>query len=326
MVRLDPSSDDGGGRQDGRVECMEYKNYYRILGVDRNANQDEIKRAYRQLAREFHPDVNPGDPSAEERFKDINAAYEVLSDPTKRRQYDQLGANWNQWQQRQPGTGGFDDFARQWYGQSGGNVHFADLNDIFGQANLSDLLEGLFGARGGQSTWRRGRDVEVPVELTLEEAYSGTTRPLERGDGSRAKARIPPGAQTGARIRLTGQGKPGIGGGPPGDLYLKVRIKPHPTFRLEGRDLWRDVTIDLYTAVLGGEVAVDTPQETVMLKIPPGTSSGSTFRLRGKGMPNPNKPKASGDLYAVAQIEVPSRLSSQERSLFEELAQIQRQS
>lgn len=308
---------------------MEYKNYYRILGVDRNASHDEIKRAYRRLAREFHPDVNPGDSSAEERFKDINAAYEVLSDPEKRRRYDRLGANWNQWQRTRGAGGGFDDFARQWYGQSGGNVHFADLNDLFGQSNLSDLLNGLFGFGGTQTgrqhSPRRGQDVEVPIELTLEEAYRGTSRPLERGDGSRATVKIPAGAQTGSRIRLSGLGKPGVAGGPPGDLYLKVRIKPHQTFRLEGRDLWRDVDIDLYTAVLGGEVPVETPNETVMLTIPPGTSSGKIFRLRGKGMPNPKTPKASGDLYAVAQIQVPSRINRQERALFEELAQIHKQ-
>jgi curved DNA-binding protein len=305
---------------------MEYKNYYRILGVDRNASKDEIKRAYRRLARELHPDVNPDDPSAEDRFKDINAAYEVLSDPGKRRRYDQLGAGWNRWQQTQRKTGGFDDFTRQWYGQSGSNVHFADLNDLFGQTNLADLLEGLFGGGGPQTdrrpTPRRGQDVEIPVELTLEEAYCGTTRPLEQGDGSRATVKIPPGVQTGARIRLTGQGKPGIGGGPPGDLYLKVRIQPHSTFRLKGRDLWRDVEIDLYTAVLGGEVPVETPQETVMLKIPPGTSSGRTFRLRGKGMPSPGGARNSGDLYAISQIQVPSRISREERALFEELAQM----
>jgi curved DNA-binding protein len=280
------------------------------------------------LAREFHPDVNPGDSSAEERFKEINAAHEVLSDPEKRRRYDQLGANWSRWQ-TQGRTGGFDDFARQWYGQSGSNVHFADLNDLFGQGSLSDLLERLFsggGARTGRrQAQRRGRDVEVPLELTLEEAYRGTTRPLERGDGSHVTVRIPAGAQTGSRIRLAGQGKPAVAGGPPGDLYLKVRVKPHQIFRLDGRDLWRDIDVDLYTAVLGGEVPVETPQDTVMLRIPPGTSSGKTFRLRGKGMPNPKKVKASGDLYAVAQIQVPSRISHQERALFEELAQIHRQ-
>lgn len=305
---------------------MEYKDYYRILGVDRNASQDEIKRAYRRLARELHPDVNPGDHSAEERFKDINAAYEVLSDPEKRRRYDHLGANWNQWQQTRGRSGGFDDFARQWYGQAGANVHFTDLNDLFGQANLADLLGGLFGGGQGRAGYRqsprRGRDVEVPVELTLEEAYHGTTRPLDRGDGNHVTVKIPAGAQTGSRIRLTGQGKRGLGGGPPGDLFLKVRVKPHETYRVKGRNLWRDLDIDLYTAVLGGEVAVETPGGTVTLKIPSGTGSGKTFRLRGKGMPDPKNPKAPGDLYAVAQVQVPSRISRRERELFEELAKL----
>jgi len=306
---------------------MEYKDYYRILGVDRNASLEEIKRAYRRLARQFHPDVNPGDKVAEERFKEINEAYQVLSDPQKRRQYDVLGRGWHQWQ-RSAASGGFEDFARRWFGQAGPGVQFVDLDDLFGRGSLADLLEAFFniGQPRARTTYRRarrGKDMEVAVELTLEEAYHGATRRVRRGDGRVITAKIPPGARTGSRIRLSGQGEPGRGGGPPGDLYLRITVKPHPIFRQEGDDLWRDLDLDLYTAVLGGEVAVETLDGPVRLKIPPGTSSGKTFRLRGKGMPRPGRPDRRGNLYVVARVQVPSRLSAREWELFEELARLQ---
>ena len=308
---------------------MEYKDYYRILGVSRNASQEEIKRAYRRLARQFHPDVNPGDKEAEERFKEINEAYEVLSDPQKRRQYDQLGASWRQWQRMGGATGGFEDFARQWFGQANPRVQYVNLDDLFGQGSLGDLFDLLFGlgAARGRTTWqppRRGQDLEAEVELTLEEAFHGTTRRVERGDGRIVTVRIPPGARTGSRVRLAGQGEPGRGGAPPGDLYLTVKVKPHPVFRREGDDLWRDVDVDLYTAVLGGEVPVETLNGTVRLKIPAGTSGGKAFRLRGKGMPNPQNPSRRGDLYAVVRVKVPTRLTSRERALFRELAKLRK--
>jgi len=312
---------------------MEYKDYYKILGVDRNASQDEIKKAYRKLARQYHPDMNPGDKAAEERFKEINEAYEVLSDPEKRRRYDQFGADWSRWQAR-GGPGGFEDFARQWFGQAGPQVQYVDLDELFGQAGgLGDLFEFLFGtprARPRAGTRRtatmKGQDVEMPVEITLEEAFHGTTRQVERADGRVVTIKIPPGAHTGSRIRFAGLGQPGLMGGPPGDLYLKVTVQPHPVFRVEGSDLWRDLPVDLYTAVLGGEVPVETLDGTVSLKIPPGTSSGTKFRLRGKGMPRPGNAERRGDLYVVVQVQVPQRLSPRERELFEELARLHRAS
>ncbi|MCS7282677.1 MAG: J domain-containing protein [Anaerolineae bacterium] len=308
---------------------MEYKDYYKILGVDRNATQEEIKKAYRRLARQYHPDMNPGDKAAEERFKEINEAYEVLSDPEKRRRYDQFGADWNRWQAR-GGPGGFDDFARQWFGQAGPHVQYVDLDELFGQAgSLGDLFELLFGGvrpRAGarRTTTMKGQDVEMPVEITLEEAFHGTTRQVERADGRVVTVKIPPGAHTGSRIRFAGLGHPGLFGGPPGDLYLTVTVKPHPVFRVEGSDLWRDLPVDLYTAVLGGEVPVETMDGTVMLKIPPGTSCGAKFRLRGKGMPRPGNAERRGDLYVVVHVQVPQRLSPRERELFEELARLYR--
>ena len=306
---------------------MEYRDYYKVLGVSRDADEKEIKRAYRKLARKFHPDVNPNDKDAEERFKEINEAHEVLSDPEKRRQYDQLGASWQQYQRRGGAPGGFEDFARQWSGQAGGNVQYVDLDDLFGQGSLGDLLGALFGF-GGRTTCqrpRRSRDVEVPVELTLEEAFHGTTRRLERGDGRTITVRIPPGARTGSRIRLAGQGNPSRGGGPASDLFLKVSVRPHHVLRQDGIDLRQNLELDLYTAVLGGEVPVETLNGTVMLRIPAGTSGGKTFRLRGKGMPDPNNPKRSGDLYAQIQVKIPQELSDREKELFEELARLSRQ-
>ena len=309
---------------------MEYKDYYRILGVDRNATEREIKQAYRRLARKYHPDVNPGDKEAEERFKEINEAYEVLSDPEKRRKYDQLGASWQQWQRMGGNPRDFDWsqwFSREW---PGGRVHveYGDLGDLFGEGIFSDFFRAIFGDVGtrprarwweARPRYARGQDYEQPVEISLEEAFRGTKRVLEK-DGRRLEVTIPPGVKTGSRVRIAGQGGPGIGGGRPGDLYLKVTVLPHPIFKRQGDDLHCEVPVDLYTAVLGGEVRVPTLEGDVMLKIPPGTQGGQTFRLRGKGMPNLRNPRQRGDLYVKVQVQVPQNLSQRERELFRELA------
>ena len=309
---------------------MEYKDYYRILGVDRDATEKEIKQAYRRLARKYHPDVNPGDKEAEERFKEINEAYEVLSDPEKRRKYDQLGASWQQWQRMGGNPRDFDWsqwFSREW---PGGRVHveYGDLGDLFGEGIFSDFFRAIFGDVGtrprarwweARPRYARGQDYEQPVEITLEEAFRGTKRVLER-DGRRLEVTIPPGVKTGSRVRIAGQGGPGVGGGRPGDLYLKVTVLPHPIFKRQGDDLHCEVPVDLYTAVLGGEVRVPTLEGDVMLKIPPGTQGGQTFRLRGKGMPNLRNPRQRGDLYVKVQVQVPQNLSQRERELFRELA------
>lgn len=307
---------------------MEYKDYYKILGVSRNASEKEIKSAYRKLARKYHPDVNPGDKTAEERFKDINEAYEVLSDAEKRRKYDQLGADWQRWQRMGGDPGGFD--WSRWYaaGQPGSGrvrVEYADLSDILGGSDFSDFFRAIFGDMGaGRTTWRtasqRGQDIEHPVDITLEEAYRGTTRVLQMSDGRRLEVKIQPGAYSGLRIRMAGQGSPGYGGGPRGDLYLVVNVLPHPTFQRQGDDLRIQVPVDLYTAVLGGEVRVPTLKGSVMLKIPPETQSGRVFRLRGQGMPTLHNPNAFGDLYAEVQIMLPQNLSSKEKELFRQLA------
>jgi curved DNA-binding protein len=322
---------------------MEYKDYYKILGVDRNANEKDIKRAYRKLAREFHPDVNPDDKAAEEKFKEINEAYEVLSDPEKRSKYDQLGANWQQWQRKGRDPGNFD--WSQWFaggapggGPGGVRVEWSgDIGDLFGgggTSGFSDFFSALFGDMGGtrntgtrfgggtRQRTARGQDLEAQVEITLEEASQGSTRTLESDAGRKIRVKIPPGARTGSRIRVPGKGLPAYGGTPPGDLYLNVRVQPHHTFERQGDDLRCDVTVDLYTAVLGGEVQVPTLNGKVSLKIPPGTNSGKTFRLRNKGMPNPRKPKQRGNLLATVQVQVPQKVNARERELFEELARL----
>ena len=319
---------------------MEYKDYYKILGVNRDVSEKEIKRAYRRLARQFHPDLNPGDKRAEEKFKEINEAYEVLSDPEKRTKYDQLGASWQQWQRMGRNSGQFD--WSQWFagGPGGTRVEWSgDLGDLFGGAGtFSDFFSAIFGGPGGsrrtgthndpfrrQSVRRatRGQHVEAAVEITLEEAFRGTTRVLER-EGRRIRVKIPPGVRSGSKVRIAGKGNSGYGGGSPGDLYLNVTVKPHPVFVREEDNLRCEVNLDLYTAVLGGEVRVPTLNGNLSLKIPPGTNSGKTFLLRGKGMPNPRDPKKRGNLLATVQIQVPQKLDSRERELFQELAAIRK--
>jgi curved DNA-binding protein len=322
---------------------MEYRDYYKILGVDRNATEKEIKRAYRKLAREFHPDVNPGDKAAEEKFKQINEAHEVLSDPDKRAKYDQLGANWQQWQRRGGDPNNFD--WSQWFagggpggGPGGVRVEWSgDIGDLFGGGGggFSDFFSAIFGGMGGAGgagaggspfggatgqRAMRGQDLEAHVEITLEEALRGTTRTLERDDGRQVRVRIPPGARTGSKIRVAGKGGSGYGGSASGDLYLVIRVKPHPVFRRSGNNLRCDVSVDLYTAVLGGQVQVPTLNGNVSLKVPPGTDSGKTFRLRGKGLPDPRQPEQRGNLLVTIQVQVPKKLGARERELFEELA------
>ncbi len=303
---------------------MEYKDYYKILGVARNADQKEIRKAYRRLARQYHPDVNPGDRSAQERFKEINEAYEVLSDPEKRQKYDQLGTSWRQWQRMGGDPSGFD-WGRWFTGQPGQvHVQYGDLDEILGGlGGFSDFFQAIFGGMPTSSwrtTPRRGRDYEQEVEITLEEAFQGTTRILSK-DGRRLEVKIPPGVGTGSRIRMAGEGGDGYGGAK-GDLYLRVKVTPHSRFRREGDDLHIEVPLDLYTALLGGEVRVPTSKGDIMLKIPPETQSGKTFRLKGQGMPNLKDPQKRGDLYAKVKVRLPQRLTPRERELFEELKRL----
>lgn len=311
---------------------MEYKDYYQILGVSKNADEKDIKRAYRRLARQYHPDKNPDDKTTEERFKEINEAYEVLGDPKKRARYDQLGSNYHRFRQGGGHPGDFD--FSQWANQAGRGgyyqqVNLNDLGELFGSSGsgFSDFFNAIFGGGLGQSVGRQepfrrraqasGGNAEQTVEITLEEAYQGTTRTFSQ-NGSRFTAKIPAGAKPGTKIRLRGKGNPGPAG--PGDLFLVVQVKPHPTFRRAGHNLRVDVGVDVTTAVLGGNVTVPTLTGPVSLTIPSGTQGGQTFRLKGKGMPRLRQPEQAGDLLATVRIEIPAELSAKERELYEQLA------
>jgi curved DNA-binding protein len=295
---------------------MAGKDYYNILGVSRSATERDIKQAYRKLARQHHPDVNPGDKSAEEKFKQINEAYEVLSDKEKRRKYDKYGDQWqyaDQFEkaQRQQQASGWD------FSQGGQRVYFSeeDVGGIF-----DDLFRG-FGTRAGRPQPRKGRDIEFPLEVTLEEAYSGTTRTLNMADGKRLEVKIPAGVKDGSRVRISGKGAEGYGGAK-GDLYLVTSVRPHRTFRRHGDDLYTDVSVPLTVAVLGGEVKVSTLKGSKLsLKIPPETQNGRTFRLKEQGMPNLGN-SSKGDLLARVKVVLPTKLTDEEKELFQKLNQL----
>ncbi len=299
---------------------MDYKDYYKTLGVARSADADEIRRAYRKLALKHHPDKNPGDKEAEERFKDINEAYEVLGDPSKRSRYDQLGASYRAYERTGATPGGFD--WSQWMsgGPGGVRVEVGDLGEIFG-GGFSEFFNSIFGgtAGGGAETRRRsrGRDIEQAVRISLHEAYQGTTRTV-RVDGRRLEVKIPAGASTGTKVRIAERGEQARG--TPGDLYLVVEVEPDPQFERRGDDLYVDAPVDLYTAVLGGEAKVPTPGGTVVLTIPAGSQPGQVFRLSGRGMPRLHEADRKGDLFARLKVEIPRDLSKRERELFDELA------
>jgi curved DNA-binding protein len=309
---------------------MDFKDYYEILGVPQNADKKVIQHTFRQLAQKYHPDVNPGNKEAEEKFKTINEAYQVLSNVEQRKKYDELRAQYMQWQQ----TGGpQQDFDWQnWSAQpgKGARVQYAnpeDLEDLFGsESPYSDFFTNIFGqarrsgrGQGAQRSPRRGRDVEYEVDLSLKEAFQGADRLLEI-DGHRIQASIPPGVRTGSRVRLAGQGEPGTNSGPAGDLYLSINILPNDTFEREGDDLHLDVPVDIYTAIAGGEIRVPSLDRPLLLTIPPRTNAGLSFRLRGKGMPHLGDPKTHGDLFARVRLVLPEPLTDQEVNTIRNLA------
>jgi len=315
--------------------AVQFRDYYETLGVSKTASEDEIRSAFRKLARKYHPDVAKDKKAAEEKFKQINEAYEVLSDPEKRKKYDQLGANWNQpggfqpppdWGGQQPGGG----FYR--YGGGGdGGVEFE-----FGGTGFSDFFEAFFGGGRGRSAFggfgrsqaeaERGSDVEADIMVPLEEALNGATRTVSlRRAGSKKietyQVKIPRGVREGQRIRLAGQGEAGERGGRSGDLFLRVRLAKHPDFRVEGSDLIHETRIFPWQAVLGTELQIPTLEGNVRLKVPPGTRSGQRFRLRGRGLSAVSGTR--GDLYVELQIEVPKKVTERERELWAELARLQ---
>ncbi len=305
---------------------MEYKDYYKILDVEPKTALDEIKKAYRKLARKYHPDVNPGDKEAENKYEELNEANAVLTDPEKRAKYDRLGASWHASQQQEP-SGDFD--WSQWIDglDPDSNIDLdAFLNDLREQSEnreFSDFFQAVFATMGQQarSAPRKGDDYHQEIEISLEEAFKGTTRVLNIG-GRRIKVKIPRGAKTGTQVRVRGEGASGQGGAAKGDLYLAIKIAPHPLFERVGDDLYAELPVDLYTAILGGEAIVPTFGGKVKLRIPPETQSGRTFRLKGQGMPKLDNTDERGDLYAKAMVQLPENLSPEEIELFEELADI----
>jgi len=320
---------------------MEYKDYYKILGVPRNATEKEIKQAYRKLARKYHPDVNPGDRNAEERFKEINEAHEVLTDPEKRKKYDQFGQDWQRYQQAggQPGGFNWGDYfsqaARARQSAGGPRVEYVDAEEFFGgSSGFSDFFEALFGGMGGvrSGTWqsqratrpRRAQDQEQRVDVTLEEAFSGSNRILEI-DGRRLEVKIPPGEskqapRSGCQAKLART----FPGSRPA-TFLRVNVLPHKTFERKDNDLYCEVPVDIYTAVTGGEIEVPTLKGTTLsLRIPPETQGGRTFRLQGQGMPVLRNPSERGDLYVKIRLVLPTPLTEKEKSTFKELAALRR--
>lgn len=312
--------------------AVQFRDYYETLGVSKTATEDEIKSAFRKLARKHHPDVAKDKKTAEEKFKQINEAYEVLSDPEKRRKYDELGANWNQpggfqpppnWGGGHGGGGGFNPFG------AGGN---GGVEFEFGGTGFSDFFEAFFGGGRGRTAGgfgqraagaERGSDVEADIMVTLEEALNGSTRQvsLRRGDSPKVETyqvKIPRGVREAQRIRLAGQGESGAHGGRSGDLYLRVRLARHPDFSVEGSDLIHEARIEPWQAVLGDTLQVPTLEGSARLKLPPGTQGGQRFRLRGQGMPASSGGR--GDLYVAVQIRVPKKVTERERELWKELA------
>jgi curved DNA-binding protein len=297
---------------------MEYHDYYKILGVPRDASAADIKNAYRKLAMQFHPDRNPGDKKAEERFKEINEAYQVLSDPKKRERYDQVGESYSQWQQNGAPGGGFD-WSRWTTQQPGGQA--VDLNDLFGEGGFSDFFSAIFGGTGmGQTLRSRGArrapSYQQQVTISLKEAYSGTTRILQIGK-RRVEVKIPAGVRTGSRIRVPGA-TADKGDGSASDLMLVIDVAEDPFFEREGDDLHTQVMIDMFKAALGGETEVNTMAGKVILTIPPGTQTDQVFRLTGRGMPHLKDSGAKGDLYVRVKVQIPRQLNARQKSLLEE--------
>jgi curved DNA-binding protein len=308
---------------------MTVKNYYEILGVSKTATPEEIKKAYRKLALKYHPDKASGDKAAEEKFKDINEANEVLSDPKKRKKYDQFGADWRHYEESGAPPGGFDwSKYASGRGRQTHSMSQEEFNEMFGGEGAGDLFEFLFGQRSGRRPGRRafavkGDDLEAETTLSLEEAYHGTTR-LIKIDNQTIKVTIQPGIEERQILKVPAKGGPGSNGGPDGDLYLKVNIAPHHVFHRSGNDLHCDLPVDLYTAVLGGKTRIKTLKSTVQMDIPKGTQNNTVLRLRGLGMPVYRKKNEFGDLYVKIVVQVPDHLSADEIDLFKKLAALQK--
>lgn len=305
---------------------MEYKDYYKVLGVDKKASAEEIKKAFRKLAVKYHPDKNPGNSEAEEQFKQANEAYEVLGDAEKRKKYDTLGENWNKYQH----TGGQNAYAGGGGFGNGSFYYEGDFSDMFGgggqSSGFSDFFEAFFGTRNtgwgntGFSQGQRsvkGKDFETEMEITLEEAAQGASRLIQL-ENEKLRITTKPGAYNGQLLRIKGKGGKGSADNNSGDLYVRIRVQPHNKWERRGDDLYQEQPIDLYTAVLGGSLVIDTLTGKIKLKILPGTQNGRQVRIKGKGMPVYNTEKY-GDLFVILKVLIPETLSEKQKELFEQL-------
>lgn len=302
---------------------MAYIDYYKVLGVDKTASQDDIRKAFKKLARKHHPDLNPNDPDAKRRFQEINEANEVLGDPEKRKKYDQYGEHWQHADQFEAQQQQY----RQQYGGAGGGAYWSSSGGGFSgdEGEFSDFFESLFGSRGGRRGGRsvgfRGQDYNAELQLSLREAAQ-THKQVLTVNGKKIRITIPAGVESGQTIKLGGQGAPGANGGPAGDLYITFNIPDDPVFKRLGNDLYVEVPLNLYTAVLGGEQLVDTLDGKVKLKVKPETQNGTKVRLKGKGFPVYKQEGQSGDLIVTWRVEIPTRLTEKQKELFRELQQI----
>ncbi len=302
---------------------MDFKDYYKILGVDKKATPDEIKKAYRKLAIKYHPDKNPNNKASEEKFKEINEANEVLSDPEKKKKYDELGSNWNQYSQQPQGNreGNFD-WSKWTQGQTGRSTYSGE-DSFNNEGEFSSFFESIFGGGFNQraTTKTKGQDYRAEIEVSLEDAYHGTSTRIEV-NGKTLQMNLKPGIKNGQVLRIKEKGGPSRSGGPKGDIYLTLIIPQHPHYERKEDDLYCDTPVDIYTAVLGGKQLVSTLKGSIRIDIPAGTDNGKVLRLKGLGMPKFGKPTEFGDLYAKVSIQIPKNLSEKEITLFKELAKI----
>ena len=297
---------------------MDYKDYYKILGVDRKASEEDIRKAYRNLAKKHHPDRNPDNKQAEERFKEINEAYQVLSDPTKRQHYDRLGADYSNWQRR----GAQGDF--NWNDYGGGfpggttRVNMEDLEEMFGGGGIggfSDFFRTIFGRDAETSARSRSQGYQQPLDITMDEAYRGTTRIIQN-NGNQKQVRIPAGVNTGSKVRVAGAGPNGV------DLYLIINVAEDSRFERRGSDLYTTATVNVFTAILGGEAEVETLDGKIKLNVPAGTQPEQNFRLAGRGMPHVKNASQKGDLYVRLKVQIPKYLSAKQRELLDEASRL----